>query len=178
MPQSGHWNDRGSDLILLPVAHLSVLQDLLQNTTGYGAEVTMAEADGFCNSGPCYPNPCMNDGKCSTNENATGGYECACPNTFEGNNCEIDIDECTEEGTYSVIVIHMYKNGYLQILALAEPVPTQLEASCAHVLLIGQATGVNIKLDAQTMTYVLMTQRVLKPLSTLTDMCVTLLLMT
>ena len=99
MPQSRHWNDRGTNLlILLPVAQLSVLQDLLQDTTGYGAEVTMAEADGFCNSGPCYPNPCMNDGKCSTNENATGGYECACPDTFEGNNCEIDIDECTEEG--------------------------------------------------------------------------------
>lgn len=57
----------------------------------------MAEADGFCNDGPCYPNPCMNDGRCLQNENATGGYECSC-SKFEGRNCETDIDECTVEG--------------------------------------------------------------------------------
>ena len=138
----------------------------------------MAEADGFCDSGPCYPNPCMNDGRCSINGNATGGYECTCPDTFEGNNCQTDIDECTEEGTAAMVMYTCKVNGYLQILALVEHVPTQLEASRAHVILIGQATGVNIKSDAQTMTCVLMTQHVWKLLSTLTDMCATLLLMT
>ena len=51
--------------------------------------------------------------------------------------------------------------------------PTQLEVSRAHVLLIEQATDVSIKSDAQMMTCVLMTQHALKLLSTLTDTCAT-----
>ena len=61
----------------------------------------------------------------------------------------------------------------LQILALVvQPVQTQLEASRVHVLPIGQAIDVNIKLDVQMKAYVLMTQFVLKLLSTLMDTCV------
>lgn len=49
---------------------------------------------GFCDSGPCYPNPCLNGGTCSLNANASNGYECACPDTFTGDICEVDVDEC------------------------------------------------------------------------------------
>ena len=46
----------------------------------------------------------MNDGRCSKNDNATGGYECTCPSTFEGKNCEIDVNECTEEGVVIQVI--------------------------------------------------------------------------
>ena len=46
----------------------------------------------------------MNDGKCSQNDNATGGYECVCPSIFEGKNCEMDVNECTEEGTVTQVL--------------------------------------------------------------------------
>ena len=70
----------------------------MEENTNHGAEVVEANADGFCDSGPCYPSPCMNDGRCMKNENASGGYECTCPDTFTGKNCDVDIDECSVEG--------------------------------------------------------------------------------
>ena len=72
-----------------------LLQQLLKNTTEHGVEVTsVTAASGFCDSGPCYPNPCINDGTCSLNENASSGFECACPDAFTGDLCEVDVDEC------------------------------------------------------------------------------------
>ena len=59
------------------------------------------QADGFCEPGPCYPNPCVNNGRCALNENATGGYECACPATFIGVNCQEDLDECATDSKHS-----------------------------------------------------------------------------
>ena len=70
----------------------------MEETTEYEATVVGAEGDNLCDSGPCYPNPCINDGRCFRNDNASGGYECTCPDTFTGRNCDVDIDECSVEG--------------------------------------------------------------------------------
>lgn len=73
----------------------SLLQRLLKNTTNHTVEVAEVTADsGFCDSGPCYPNPCINSGMCSLNGNSSNGFECACPDAFTGDLCETDVDEC------------------------------------------------------------------------------------
>ena len=40
----------------------------------------------------CQYFPCRNQGACT---NLVGGYACTCAAGFEGNNCEININECT-----------------------------------------------------------------------------------
>ncbi|XP_037082516.1 LOW QUALITY PROTEIN: protein crumbs-like [Pollicipes pollicipes] len=40
----------------------------------------------------CQPQPCLNDGTCSSNPGV--GYTCQCALGFEGDDCEINIDEC------------------------------------------------------------------------------------
>ena len=90
-----------SSLVTIPqmVSNL-FLQQLLENATQLNVEVTDVTAQsGFCDSGPCYPDPCINGGMCSLNANSSNGFECACPDTFTGDLCEVDVDECPILGT-------------------------------------------------------------------------------
>ncbi|XP_035691358.1 fibrillin-3-like [Branchiostoma floridae] len=41
----------------------------------------------------CYFNPCLNGGTCN---DFVGFYNCTCPDSFTGSNCEEDVDECAE----------------------------------------------------------------------------------
>ena len=43
---------------------------------------------------PCYSNPCLFGGYCSPSADGLS-YMCACPGGFTGSNCEVDIDDCT-----------------------------------------------------------------------------------
>nr|XP_054770190.1 neurogenic locus notch homolog protein 1-like isoform X2 [Lytechinus pictus] len=40
---------------------------------------------------PCTLSPCQNGGTCSS---SNGVYQCTCPDTHEGTNCETEIDQC------------------------------------------------------------------------------------
>lgn len=71
----------------------------MEQSTGLSVEVTSVTAEsGFCDDGPCYPNPCFNDGECSLNVNATGGFDCACSEAYTGRLCNEDVNECTVLG--------------------------------------------------------------------------------
>lgn len=55
------------------------------------------------NADNCSPNPCKNGGQCL---NTFGGYICKCTESWEGTNCENDVNECanfagTDLGTYT-----------------------------------------------------------------------------
>ena len=81
--------------------YCATLKDLLEDSTGLSVEVTSVTAEsGFCDSGPCYPNPCRNDGKCSLNANATDGFECTCSEVYTGRLCDVDVDECIVLGKH------------------------------------------------------------------------------
>ncbi|XP_066275444.1 fibrillin-2-like [Branchiostoma lanceolatum] len=41
----------------------------------------------------CHFNPCLNGGTC---HDLVGGYNCTCPDSFTGTNCEQDVDECDQ----------------------------------------------------------------------------------
>ncbi|KAM5281102.1 protein HEG homolog 1 [Ctenodactylus gundi] len=41
----------------------------------------------------CAPNPCLHDGKCTT-DLSTRGYQCMCPPSWRGDDCSIDVNEC------------------------------------------------------------------------------------
>ena len=38
---------------------------------------------------PCNPNPCLNGGTCTVNNESAQFFECECTEFFEGNMCEI-----------------------------------------------------------------------------------------
>ena len=42
----------------------------------------------FCELSPCEDNPCKNGGKCYVDE-STYSYECDCPNSHHGLDCEV-----------------------------------------------------------------------------------------
>ncbi|XP_036440212.1 milk fat globule EGF and factor V/VIII domain containing a [Colossoma macropomum] len=78
--------------------------------TGVGEEPFICIcAEGFagdtCNtteSGPCSPSPCKNDGECEVIERSRrgdvfNGYVCKCPPGFEGVNCQINVNDCTNQ---------------------------------------------------------------------------------
>ncbi|CAH1225406.1 FBN2 [Branchiostoma lanceolatum] len=41
----------------------------------------------------CHFNPCLNGGTC---QDLVGGYNCTCPDSFTGTDCEQDVDECDQ----------------------------------------------------------------------------------
>jgi len=41
----------------------------------------------------CYDDECRNDGRC---DSAADKYECSCPNGFQGDLCETNVDECLD----------------------------------------------------------------------------------
>ncbi|CAH3118825.1 unnamed protein product [Porites lobata] len=45
---------------------------------------------------PCLNGPCLNGATCQTGF-GSHGYRCVCVNGFQGDNCEMDVDECTSE---------------------------------------------------------------------------------
>ncbi|XP_043934129.1 lactadherin isoform X1 [Protopterus annectens] len=49
--------------------------------------------------GPCYPNPCKNEGACEVKTSSRRGdvfleYYCKCPSGFDGLHCENNVDDC------------------------------------------------------------------------------------
>ena len=49
----------------------------------------------MCESNQCELGPCLNGGACAIDQSVVGfGYRCDCQPGYEGQNCEIDIDEC------------------------------------------------------------------------------------
>ncbi|XP_041482111.1 mucin-17-like isoform X2 [Lytechinus variegatus] len=53
---------------------------------------TMSSVTPTTPTDPCTLSPCQNGGTCSSND---GVYQCTCPDTHEGTNCETEIDPCT-----------------------------------------------------------------------------------
>ena len=49
---------------------------------------------GCVNATPCMPNPCQNNGQCTSS--GPGLYMCTCPMGYEGTNCEKPIDGCAK----------------------------------------------------------------------------------
>jgi hypothetical protein len=47
-----------------------------------------------CEADDCHPNPCQNEGTCRTKED--GGFECDCPEGFQGLTCELS-DPCSPD---------------------------------------------------------------------------------
>ncbi len=58
--------------------------------------VTAVQGDNLCEISPCSPSPCRNGGTCSIDKEVTGGYQCLCRQGYRGDNCTLDVDECTQ----------------------------------------------------------------------------------
>lgn len=72
------------------------------------------------NADNCSSNPCQNGGICF---NTFGGYVCRCPNTWTGNSCEQDVNECmnfanTDLGCQNSISCENTPGGYTLVVVV------------------------------------------------------------
>ena len=72
----------------------------MADITGVGVSVTDQSGEGLCDDTPCDSSPCLNGASCVDTNASSTGYECTCVAGYEGVNCELDVDECTQ-GTYN-----------------------------------------------------------------------------
>lgn len=66
------------------------------------------------NADNCSSNPCKNGGQCL---NTFGGYICKCTESWEGANCEDDVNECanfagTDLGCQNMAICENFAGGY------------------------------------------------------------------
>ena len=64
----------------------------MSKSVGQSVSVTKIDTSKLCPPSPCGPNPCLNDGKCEVvNKTAF----CSCKDSWTGDRCEKDVNECT-----------------------------------------------------------------------------------
>ena len=73
----------------------SQLEATINSVTKERVMVARLSGSDLCELSPCSPSPCQNGGECAQKD-VSGGYECSCRRGFEGVNCTVNIDECSQ----------------------------------------------------------------------------------
>ncbi len=73
----------------------SQLEEIINSISEQKVMAASVSGTNLCKLSPCIPSPCQNSGTCSL-KNVTGGYFCACRIGYEGVNCTIDTNECSQ----------------------------------------------------------------------------------
>ena len=64
---------------------------------------TNQSGDTLCETTACSPNPCQNGAPCELDMSMVVGYMCNCTTGYTGQNCDQDINECSDgEGGWGV----------------------------------------------------------------------------
>jgi len=73
----------------------SQLVATISSVTKQTVMVSSLSGSNLCELSPCSPSPCQNGGRCALKD-VLAGYECFCRRGYEGVNCTVDIDECSQ----------------------------------------------------------------------------------
>ncbi len=68
----------------------------MSEITGVSVTLTDQSGDNLCDITACSSSPCLNGASCSASNTSAVGYRCVCLPGYEGVNCEIDVDECSQ----------------------------------------------------------------------------------